>query len=563
MPDSTKSFNPDHIKNNKTTKKQPKDPVFGAQKEPPVTLQTASGIPLKSVYTPEDISDLDYNRQIGLPGQEPFVRGVYPSMYRGRSWTLRQLAGFGPAEETNKRYKFLLKEGATGINGVFDYPTLRGFDSTDPIARADAGRGGVAIDTLADMQILFDGIPIETTSTSLVTCQPICNISVQSMYFAHAQLSKVPLDRLSGTSQNDFLMETTVTVAPEVLPPRYSFKLSCDAIEYCTRHVPRWNPVSFSGYNYRESGCTAIQEVAFVVSNALACCEELLRRGFDIDSFAPRLSFFLSAHNDFFEEIAKYRAARRIWCRIMQERFAAHDPRSLKFRYHVQTAGVALTAQQPLNNIARAAYHGLAAVLGGAQSLHIDGYDEALCTPTELSALTALRTNQILQLETGVTHTIDPLGGSYFVESLTNQLEEKIIALLEEIEQMGGVVRAVETGWIHREISDAASEYQQAIESGKMPVVGLNCQRVAEEKLPMDLFEVPETLRIQEEKLEKIKKERNPDQVRRALGSIANCCREDGNLMEVIVDSVKSYVTVGEISRTIKDCYGTWNMPLF
>ena len=563
MAGSTKSFNPNRTQKNKKAKIKPKDPAVGAQKELPVELQTASGIPIKSLYTPEDISDLDYHRQIGFPGKEPFVRGVYPSMYRGRSWTIRQLAGFGPPEETNKRYKFLLKKGATGINGVFDYPTLRGYDSTDPIARADAGRGGVAIDTLADMQILFEGIPIDTISTSLVTCQPICNISVQSMYFAHAQLSNISLYRLAGTSQNDFLMETAVTVAPEVLPPRYSFKLSCDAIEYCTRHVPRWNPVSFSGYNYRESGCTATQEVAFVISNAVASCEELLRRGFDIDRFAPRLSFFLSAHNDFFEEIAKYRAARRIWCRIMKERFAAKNPNSLKFRYHVQTAGVALTAQQPLNNIARAAYHGLAAVLGGAQSLHIDGYDEALCTPTELSALTALRTNQILQLETGVTHTIDPLGGSYFVESLTNQLEEKIVALLEEIDDIGGVVRAVETGWIHKAISDAAYEYQQAIESGKMPVVGLNCQQVAEEKLPIDLFEVPETLRIQEEKLEKIKKERNSDQARRALDAIAHCCREDGNLMDVIVDSVKSYITVGEISRTLKDCYGTWNMPLF
>lgn len=559
MPGSTKSGNPDRIKKNKTAKKTP----AGAQKERSGRLRTASGIPIKSLYTPADISEVDYHRQIGFPGKEPFVRGVYPSMYRGRSWTIRQLAGFGPAEETNKRYKFLLKEGATGINGVFDYPTLRGFDSTDPIARADAGRGGVAIDTLADMQILFDGIPIESTSTSLVTCQPICNISVQSMFFAHAQLRNVPLNRLSGTSQNDFLMETAVTVAPEVLPPRHSFKLSCDAIEYCTRHVPRWNPVSFSGYNYRESGCTAIQEIAFVISNAVACCKELLRRGFDVDRFAPRLSFFLSAHNDFFEEIAKYRAARRIWCRIMKERFAARNPRSLKFRYHVQTAGVALTAQQPLNNIARAAYHGLAAVLGGAQSLHIDGYDEALCTPTELSALTALRTNQILQLETGVTRTIDPLGGSYFVESLTHQLEEKILELLEEIEDMGGVIRAAETGWIHKAISDAAFEYQQAIESGKMPIVGLNCQQVAEEKLPVDLFEVPETLRIQEVKLEKIKRERDPDQARRALDAIAACCREDGNLMEVIVDSVKSYITVGEISRTLKDFYGTWNMPLF
>ena len=563
MVGSKRSSNPDHVTNNHTKRTKAKNQACDAQKDPAISSRTASGISVKPLYTPEDIYDLDYHRQIGFPGKEPFVRGVYPSMYRGRSWTIRQLAGFGPAEKTNKRYKFLLKEGATGINGVFDYPTLRGFDSTDPIARADAGRGGVAIDTLADMQILFDGIPIETTSTSLVTCQPICNISVQSMFFAHAQLSNVPLNRLSGTSQNDFLMETAITVAPEVLPPRYSFKLSCDAIEYCTRHVPRWNPVSFSGYNYRESGCTAIQEVAFVISNAVASCNELLRRGFDIDRFAPRLSFFLSAHNDFFEEIAKYRAARRIWCRIMKERFAAQDPRSLKFRYHVQTAGVALTAQQPLNNIARAAYHGLAAVLGGAQSLHIDGYDEALCTPTELSALTALRTNQILQLETGVTRTIDPLGGSYFVESLTNQLEEKILELLEEIENMGGVVRAVENGWIHKQISDAAFEYQQAVETGKMPVVGLNCHQVQAEKLPMDLFEVPETLRIQEEKLEKIKKDRNPDQIQRALDAIEACCRKDGNLMEVIIDSVKFYITLGEISRTLKDCYGTWDMPLF
>jgi len=327
--------------------------------------------------------------------------------------------------------------------------------------------------------------------------------------------------------------------------------------------VPRWNPVSYTGYNYRESGCTAIQEVAFVISNAVACCEELLQRGYKIDSFAPRLSFFLSAHNDFFEEIAKYRAARRIWCRLMKERFAAQDPRSLKFRFHVQTAGVALTAQQPLNNIARSAYHGLAAVLGGAQSVHIDGYDEALCTPTELSALTALRTNQILQLETRVTNTIDPLGGSYFVESLTNRLEEKIVELLEKIEDLGGIVKAVETGWIHKEISNAAYEYQHAVESGKMPVVGLNCHQVEEEKLPMELFEVPETLRIQEAKLTEIKKKRNADQVRRALDAIARCCDEDGNLMEVIVDAVKSYPTLGEISRTIKDRYGTWNAPLF
>lgn len=537
--------------------------VYNTEKERQEPFRTFSGVPIKSLYTPEDIAEIDYLQDMGFPGEEPFVRGIHPTMYRGRTWTLRQLAGFGPPEETNRRYRLLLKEGATGINGVFDYPTLRGYDSTDPIARADAGRGGVTIDTLEDMRILFDGIPIEKISSSLVTCQPICNITVQSMYFANAQDRDVPLNRLTGTSQNDFLMETVITVVPEVLPPQFSFKLSCDAIEYCTQHVPYWNPVSFSGYNYRESGCTAIQEIAFVIANAIACSEELIRRGFHVDSFAPRLSFFLSAHNDFFEEIAKYRAARRIWCRIMKDRFGAKNPRSLAFRFHVQTAGVALTAQQPLNNIARSAYHGLSAVLGGAQSVHIDGYDEALCTPTELSALTALRTNQILQLETGVTNTVDPLGGSYFLESLTSQLEKMIVTLLEKIDQIGGIVKAVETGWIHREISDSAYDYQQAIESGKMPIVGLNCYRAEDEKLPMDLFQVPETLRIQEERIKKIKKERDPIRAQRALEDISRCCDENRNLMEVIVESVKAHVTEGEISRTIKSRYGTWNTPLF
>lgn len=537
--------------------------VYNTEKERQEPFRTFSGLPIKSLYTPDDISGIDYLQDMGFPGEEPFVRGVHPTMYRGRTWTLRQLAGFGPPEETNRRYRLLLKEGATGINGVFDYPTLRGYDSTDPIARADAGRGGVAIDTLEDMRILFDGIPIEKISSSLVTCQPICNITVQSMYFANAQNRGVPLNRLTGTSQNDFLMETAITVAPEVLPPQFSFKLSCDAIEYCTQHVPYWNPVSFSGYNYRESGCTAIQEIAFVIANAIACSEELIRRGFHVDSFAPRLSFFLSAHNDFFEEIAKYRASRRIWCRIMKDRFGAKNPRSLALRFHVQTAGVALTAQQPLNNIARSAYHGLSAVLGGAQSVHIDGYDEALCTPTELSALTALRTNQILQLETGVTNTVDPLGGSYFIESLTSQLETMIVTLLEKIDQIGGIVKAVETGWIHREISDSAYEYQQAIESGKMPIVGLNCYRAEDEKLPMELFQVPETLRIQEERIKKIKKERDPFRAQSALEDISRCCDENRNLMEVIVESVKAHVTEGEISRAIKSCYGTWNTPLF
>ena len=537
--------------------------VYDADKERLTAFETLSGLPIEPLYTPADVADLDYSRDLAFPGQEPFVRGVYPTMYRGRTWTLRQLAGFGPAEKTNQRYKLLLEEGATGINGVFDYPTLRGYDSTDPYARADVGRGGVAIDTLEDMRILFQGIPIQEISTSLVTCQPICNISVQSMYFANAQIRGIPLNHLAGTSQNDFLMETTVTIAPESLPPDVSFKLSCDAIEFCARRVPRWNPISFAGYNYRESGCTAVQEVAFVIANAVACSEELIRRGLDVDSFAPRLSFFLSAHSDFFEEIAKYRAARKVWYRVIKERFGAKNPRSLALRFHVQTAGVALTAQQPLNNIARAAYHGLSAVLGGAQSIHIDGYDEALCTPTELSALTALRTSQILQSETRVTHTIDPLGGSFFVESLTNQLEEKIEALLEHIDKMGGIVKAVETGWIHKEISDSAYEYQKGVESGSIPIVGVNCHRMEDEELPIELFEVPETLKIQREKLARIKKERDGSRAQRALDDINRCCDEGKNLMDVIVESVKSRITEGEISHTLKEHYGTWNAPLF
>ena len=358
-----------------------RDDVYSCHKELKKKYETLSGFEVNPLYTPKDLDNMDYLSDLGFPGEEPYVRGVHPTMYRGRTWTHRQLAGFGPPEETNKRYKFLLQQGATGINGVFDYPTLRGYNSDDPEVYADVGRGGVSIDSIEDMRILFDGIPIDEVSVSLVTCQPICNISVQSMYFANAQNRGVPLKKLAGTSQNDFLMETAITIAPGVTPPRVSFRLSCDAIEFCTKYAPRWNPISFSGYNYREAGCTAPQEIAFMIANAVACSEELIRRGYDIDVFAPRLSFFLSAHNDFFEEIAKYRAARRIYCKIMKERFAPKDPRSLMFRFHVQTAGVALTAQQPLNNIARASYHALAAVLGGAQSVHVDAYDEALCVP--------------------------------------------------------------------------------------------------------------------------------------------------------------------------------------
>jgi len=536
---------------------------YAGQRQLKKKYTTLSGFEVKPLYTPGDVVDLDYLQDLGYPGEGPFTRGVHPTMYRGRTWTHRQLAGFGPPEETNKRYKFLLQQGATGINGVFDYPTLRGYDSDDKDVYADVGRGGVAIDTVEDMRILFDGIPIDEVSVSLVTCQPICNISVQSMYFANAEGRGIPLTSLAGTSQNDFLLETAITVAPGVLPPRASFKVSCDAIEFCTRHAPRWNPISFAGYNYREAGCTAPQEVAFVIAHAIACSEEMLRRGLPVESFAGRLSFFLSAHNDFFEEIAKYRAARRVYYNIMKNRFKAEDPRSLMFRFHVQTAGVALTAQQPLNNIARSAYHALAAVLGGAQSVHVDAYDEALCTPTELSSVTALRTQQILQNETGVTNTIDPLGGSHYLESLTDRMEAEVLKILDEIEEKGGLVSAVESGWVHAEISDAAYKYQCDIESGEMPIVGVNCFRAEDEVLPIELFSSPETLKVQKEKLRRIRKERDSRKVQKSLDAIARCCERDENLMELIVGEVKNLITEGEISRTLKRVYGVWEPPLF
>jgi len=524
---------------------------------------TLSGLTVSPLYSPNSNTRLDYLQDLGFPGQEPFTRGVYPTMYRGRTWTQRQLAGYGPPEETNKRYRFLLAAGAQGINGVFDYPTLRGYDSDDPEAFTDVGRGGVAVDTIEDMQTLFEGIPIDRISVSLVTCQPICNISIQSMYFANAKARGLSLHDLAGTSQNDFLMETAVSISPRVLPPQASFKLSCDGIEFCPRHARRWNPVSFAGYNYREAGCNAWQEIALVMANALTCIEEMLRRGLRIDDFAPRLSFFFSAHNDFFEEICKYRAARRLWSRLIKERFRPRNPRSKALRFHVQTAGVALTAQQPLNNIARAAYHAMSAALGGAQSVHVDGFDEALCTPTELASLTALRTQQILQLETRITHTIDPLAGSFFVEHLTEEMEKHIAQLIDEIEGRGGVVKAVEEGWVHRMISDSAYEYQQAVESGDIPVVGVNCHRMAEEPYRPEIFAVPETLAVQEAKLKRIRAERDFGRVRQALDDIRRCAERDGNLMEVIVEAVKAEVSEGEISKVLKEVYGTWNPPLF
>ena len=523
-------------------------------------FSTLSGIPLQPIYTAEDLDEFDHERDLGYPGEPPFTRGIHPTMYRGRLWTMRQLAGFGPPEETNKRYKLLLSQGATGINGVFDYPTLRGFNSDHPEAEADAGRGGVAIDSLEDMMILFDGIPIDQVSVSLVTCQPIGTVPVLAMYLAQAEKRNIPFKNLAGTTQNDFLLETAVTIGWNILPPRYSFKLSCDVIEYCVKHVPRWNPISIAGYNYREAGTNAVQELGLCLAHGIACVEELLSRGMAVDDFAPRISFFFNSHNDFFEEIAKFRAARRLWCRIMTERFGATDPRSKKLRFHVQTAGSALTAQQPLNNITRAAYHALAAVLGGAQSVHIDGYDEALCTPTETSALIALRTQQILQHETNVTSVVDPLGGSYFMENLTHEMERRVTDYISTIENLGGLVEAVNKGWVHDEIAESAIQYQKAIESGELPVVGVNCHTMEDQ--PVEIFVQPETLERQKVKLAELRKRRDETTVQAALESIREKCRSMENVMPSVIEAARAWVTVGEIAEVFRQEWGCWDPPL-
>lgn len=527
-----------------------------------IGYKTLSGIPIALLYTPSDIGELDYIRDLGFPGKEPYTRGIYPTMYRGKQWTVRQLAGFSTPEETNRRIRLLLDQGATGVNLVFDYPTLRGYDSDDPIAEADVGHGGVAIDSIYDVEKVFEGIAIDKISVSLVTCNPITTITLLAMYFAIAGKNELGLSNLSGTTQNDFLMETAITNAPEVIPPKHSFKLSCDVVEFCVKHAPRWNPISYAGYNYREAGGNAIQEIAFVLANATACIEEMTRRKLDVDSVAPRLSFFLSAHNDFFEEIAKYRAARRLWTKILKERFRAKNPRSHTLRFHVQTAGVTLTAQQPLNNISRAAYQALAAVLGGAQSIHVDSYDEALCVPTEQAAMVALRTQQILQCETNVNSTVDPLGGSYYVEYLTNEIERRTVDYMKRIDEtVGGIVQAADSGWLQKEIADSGHEYQQGLESEELKMVGVNCFRV-EEETPIEVFSLPEAVESQKANLEKLKKKRDAASLATCLQALRKKCSTSENLMPYVMEAVKAEATVGEITNVLRQEFGLWKMPL-
>jgi methylmalonyl-CoA mutase N-terminal domain/subunit len=523
--------------------------------------QTESGIPVKPLYIPSDVAGLDYMSQLGFPGQPPYTRGIHPGMYHGRQWTIRQLVGFGTAEDTNQRIRLLLAQGATGTNTVFDYATNRGYNSDAPVAEGDVGQGGVAIDCLDDMLQLYEGIPLDTVSNSLVLSHPVAAGVIFAMYLAAAEQRGYDWSQLAGTLQNDFLMETVVLTAPNILQPSFSFKLSTDVIEFATQHVPKWNPISFTGYNYRETGANAVQEVGLVIAHALAAAQEMLRRGYDIDAFAPRLSSFFSADNDFFEEIAKYRAARRVYAHLFQERLHAQNPRSMMLRFHVQTAGSALTAQQPLNNITRAAYHALAAVLGGAQSLHVSAYDEALCIPSEIAALTALRTQQILLLETGASSTIDPLAGSYYVESLTNEMEKRITEYIEKIDHLGGLVAAVQQGWVHRDILQNAYERELAIADGTRSVVGVNCFADTTAP-PIEIFRVPETLERQQVRLTRLRASRDTLKVEHTLELLRKAAQGNENTLPVLLDAVKYGASLGECCDVFRSLFGGWHQPL-
>lgn len=525
-------------------------------------LRSASGIPLRLIYTPQDVLEMDYLRDLGFSGMPPYTRGVYPNMYRGRPFTIRQIAGFGSPEDCNQRMRFFLEKGGTGLNIVLDLPTIRGYDSDSPQAEGNVGQCGVAIDSVEDMKALFHGLPIDKVSVSLVTHLPSTTVVLLSMYLVMAEEKGISFEKLAGTTQNDFLMETAIGSAPEILPPLHSFRIQCDVIDYATGLLPRWNPVSYNGYNLREAGTDAVTEVGVAVANAEATARELMTRGRGPDTFLPRFSFFWDLHNDFFEEIAKCRASRRVWYKVTSERLGAKNPRSHLMRFHVQTAGITLPSVEPLNNIARAAIQGLAAVLGGAQSLHVDSFDEAYSAPTETSALVSLRTQQILQVETGVTRVVDPLGGSYYVESLTDQMERRILEFLDRIQGVGGLIKAVESGWLHRLIADFAYQQQKAIESGELPIVGVNYQPAQAKKPPMEIFRYPETESRQREKLRALRERRDPIRWQKALEQVRQCCMEGGNLMPVVLEAVRARATLGEIQGVFRECFGSWEFPL-
>jgi methylmalonyl-CoA mutase N-terminal domain/subunit len=537
------------------------DPALDRYGERQDRFATVSNLEVDRLYTPDDVADIDYDEDLGFPGEEPYTRGVYPTMYRGRTWTMRQFAGFGTAEETNERFHYLVDEGQTGLSTAFDMPTLMGIDSDDTMADGEVGKEGVAVDTLRDMEILFDGIDLAEVSTSF-TINPSAPV-VFAMYVALADKRGVPREEIRGTMQNDMLKEF-IAQKEWVIPPEASLDLVTDTIEFAIEETPNIKPVSISGYHIREAGSTAIQELAFTLADGFAYVEDAMERGLDIDEFAPQLSFFFNSHNSLFEEVAKFRAARRIYARVMDEWYDADDERSKQLKFHTQTAGQSLTAQQPLNNVARVTIQALAGVLGGTQSLHTNSYDEALALPSEEAVRVALRTQQIIAEESGAADIVDPLGGSFAVESLTDETEEKAMEYIEEIREMGdgsvrdGVLAGIDGGYFHREIQDASYEYQERVETGEETVVGVNEYEIEEDTAPDLLHVDEETQEHQQDRLAEVKAERDDAAVEEALSALETRVENGENTMPAIVEAVKVGTTMGEIMELFEARHGSY-----
>ena len=531
-----------------------------------VTPHTIIGseIPREMLYTPLGNADLDYMEDLGFSGQEPFTRGIHANMYRGREFTMRQLTGFGGPEETNERIKFMLANGATGLNVLFDIPTIQMYDSDDPLSRGQVGMSGVACDSVEDMDLIFKDIPLDKVTVSIVTHYPSNTAILFPMFLAMAERRGIPWERLRGSVQNDITLEEVVRSGPEYIPPKDCFRIQCDNIEFIRENVPLWNFVTYNGYNLREFGASGVTEMAVAVANAIRTLEEMLQRGHDVDWVAERIAFFWSPASDFFEEVARIRAVRRLWYKIMKYRFDAKSPRSLWMRCHVQTSGVSLRREEPLNNIIRAAYHALATVLGGVQSLHVDSYDEAVCVPTEESALLSLRTQQIIQAETGITEVVDPLGGSFYVEALTTEIEKRIIDEVDEIEKTGGYVEAIEKGWLHNKIREFFNNERKMIEKGDIKVVGYNIYKAPVELPPICAFRYPEGVEErQKAKLFRLREKRDNEKVNNTLTALEDACKKDKNIMRYTIECAKAGCSEGEIFKIFKRAFGIWRPPVF
>jgi methylmalonyl-CoA mutase N-terminal domain/subunit len=532
---------------------------IAGQPERDVLFETVSGRPIKPMYTPDDLGDFDYAEKLGVPGIPPYTRGVQDNMYRGRLWTMRQFSGFGSAEDTNARYKYLLKQGQTGLSVAFDLPTIMGYDSDHTRASGEVGRCGVAISSLADMEVLFDGIALDKVSTSMTINAPASLLL--AYYIVVGEKQGVDSKVLRGTIQNDILKEY-IAQKTWIFPPEPSMRLITDVFAFCAEEVPKWNTISISGYHIREAGSTAVQELAFTLADGFAYVEAGIAVGLDVDVFAPRLSLFFNAHLDFFEEIAKYRAARRIWARHMRDKYHAKDPRSWLMRFHTQTAGCSLTAQQPENNIVRTALEALAGVLGGTQSLHTNSMDETLALPSEKAVTIALRTQQIIAEESGVANTIDPLAGSYFVEALTDDMEREAEEYFAKIEELGGVLKAIDLGFFQQEIADAAFEFQRKIEKKQRTVIGVNKHVIPDEKIAIDLLKIdPEVDRIQRERLGRVRAERSGAEVKKALDGLRRAARDGSNTMPHFLNCARAYATLGETLGVLREEFGEYKEP--